>query len=131
LLTEFGDAEIATLIAPRGLVIEYSRVPDQTSPKGDLRTPAFESVSAEYHRIGPLLPNGFQTRELISGQGRAPAGPGSAGHRAFVRILSSNSAMPLSNQVLADARSAFDPGERQKRQVRQAENHVKTLMTTR
>src|SRR6185295_3922016 len=28
LLTEFGDAEIASLIAPRGLVIEHSEVPD-------------------------------------------------------------------------------------------------------
>ena len=28
LLTEFGDAEIATLIAPRGLVVEYSAVPE-------------------------------------------------------------------------------------------------------
>src|SRR5437762_647687 len=28
LLTEFGDAEIATLIAPRPIVIEYSSIPD-------------------------------------------------------------------------------------------------------
>jgi dienelactone hydrolase len=129
LLTEFGDAEIATLIAPRGLAIEYSRVPDQTSPKGDLRTPAFESVSAEYHRIDTLLPNRFQARELISGEGRAPAGPGSrVAIEAFVRILGSNLAMPLSTQVPADARSAFDPGDRQKRQVREAEKHVQTLI---
>ncbi len=129
LLTEFGDAEIATLIAPRGLAIEYSRIPDQTSPKGDLRTPEFESVAAEYHRIGSLLPDQFQARELISAEGRAPAGPGSrAAMEAFVRMLGANVALPLSNQPPVDARIAFDPAERQKRQVRQAENHVQTLI---
>ena len=39
ILREFGDAEIATLIAPSRLIIEYSRIPDITSPRGDLKTP--------------------------------------------------------------------------------------------
>src|SRR5262249_30250716 len=32
LLREFGDAEIATLIAPRCLIVEYSKVPPVTGP---------------------------------------------------------------------------------------------------
>ena len=54
LLHEFGDAELSTLIAPRGLIIEYRRVPDITSPKGDLKTPKFETVRAEFDRIDAL-----------------------------------------------------------------------------
>ncbi|MGH7226685.1 MAG: alpha/beta hydrolase family protein, partial [Gemmataceae bacterium] len=59
LLREFGDAEIATLIAPRGLVVEYSEVPAVQGPPrvrpgrrgaaaGSLRTPSFTSVEAEF-----------------------------------------------------------------------------------
>jgi len=44
LLHGFGDAEIATLIAPRPLVIEYSSVPEVSSHKGDLHTPAYDDV---------------------------------------------------------------------------------------
>ena len=53
LLREFGDAEIATLIAPRGLVIEYSRVPDIQNPRGDLKTPKFEAVRDEFDAHRP------------------------------------------------------------------------------
>jgi dienelactone hydrolase len=50
LLREFGDAEIATLIAPRTLIIE--------SPP---------SARAEFDRIGALLPPNFQTRHWAEG----------------------------------------------------------------
>jgi len=46
LLTEFGDAELAAMIAPRGLVIE----------KGSRE---------EFERIGTLVPSGFQPRVLV------------------------------------------------------------------
>src|SRR6266700_2079076 len=65
LLHEFGDAELATLIAPRSLTIEYSRVPDITNPRGDLRTPEFSTVKAEYDRIDELTSPGFQAKRLI------------------------------------------------------------------
>ena len=39
LLREFGDAELATLIAPRGLIVEYSDVPNVTGQKGELPPP--------------------------------------------------------------------------------------------
>ena len=79
LLTEFGDAEIASLIAPRTLVIEYSFVPEIiddiekyrnnpssligspfTGYKGKLYTPEYEEVKNEFDRIEKLTNPGFQ-----------------------------------------------------------------------
>ena len=60
LLREFGDAELATLIAPRGLIVEYSQVPAVTNQKGDLKTSKFEAVRAEFDRIDALTRPGFQ-----------------------------------------------------------------------
>ena len=60
LLREFGDAELATLIAPRGLIVEYSQVPAVTNQKGDLKRSKFEAVRAEFDRIDALTRPGFQ-----------------------------------------------------------------------
>ena len=128
LLHEFGDAELASLIAPRGLTIEYSRVPDITNPRGDLRTPPFETVKAEYDRIDTLTRPGFQPKQLISGEGGAPIGPGSREAVAsFARQLGVEANQPLAEQPV-DRRKSFDPGERQKRQVKALEKHVQSLV---
>src|SRR5436190_2744338 len=68
LLREFGDAEIASLVAPRPLVIEYSEVPKVDGPPvpakgrqpyaapGKLQTPSLETVKAEVERAKHLCP---------------------------------------------------------------------------
>lgn len=128
LLHEFGDAELATLIAPRGLTIEYSRVPDITSPRGDLRTPEFSTVKAEYDRIGELISPGFQSRHLAHAEG-APAGPGSyEAVASFSRQLGVEPGKPLSGQLPVDRRRSFNPAERQKRQVKGLEKQVQSLV---
>jgi hypothetical protein len=81
LLREFGDAELASLIAPRALVVEYSSVPEVTGHKGDLKTPALERVRAEFDRIERLIQPGFQSKQFVNGPGDNPAGPGS--HQAL------------------------------------------------
>src|SRR5690606_19876378 len=81
LLTAFGDAEIASLIAPRALVVEHSALPPEvahrnplgyqpevysyTGHKGKLTTPAFEDVENEFQRIDELVPEDFQSRTLL------------------------------------------------------------------
>jgi len=67
LLEEFGDAEIASLIAPRLLVIEACKGPEIEGPPlatetrrsvaapGSLKTPSRESVLAEAHRAGGIF----------------------------------------------------------------------------
>src|SRR5262249_47144611 len=56
LLREFGDAEVASLILPRSLIIEHSLAPTVRNQKGEWDTPEFESVAAEVSRIesGPF-----------------------------------------------------------------------------
>ena len=67
LLTEFGDAEIAGLIAPRPLLIEASRGPEVPGPPeaskelgtgaapGRLTSPQPEEVRQEFDRAKPVL----------------------------------------------------------------------------
>ena len=132
LLREFGDAEIASLVAPRPLVIEYSEVPKVNGPPapekgrrpyaapGKLRTPSLEVIKAEVERAKKLCPRqgGFQpVFTLCAGESGKTIGPGSErAVVAFVRSLG----RPL--QCLGsleppptDARAKFDPDARQHR----------------
>ena len=146
-LTEFGDAEIATLIAPRSLVIEYSSVPEInerieslekqaevggwpfTGYKGHIQTPPFESVNAEYNRIEALLKPGFQPKQLISGPKNAAVSFGSASAlEKFTQSLGYNSTLKISNDVPQDRRKTFDSQARQVRQVKEIEDHVQWLL---
>ena len=140
LLREFGDAEIATLIAPRGLVVEYSAGPKVDGPLpvrpgrkggaaiGRLETPAWEGVQREFARIDELLPAGCQKRHLIHDGGK-PAGPGSEpALENFVQILASPAPYIAIPTVLSDTRKDFDPRDRQRRQVQELDRHVQRLV---
>jgi dienelactone hydrolase len=138
LLEEFGDAELATLVAPRALIVEFSKGPEVNGDKGDLIASTHESVSAEFNRIDtvlkPELKPGFQPRHLISGPGGHFVGPGSdAALQAFLGVLGL-SATGLNSQarpagaVPHDRRPSFHAADRQKRQVRELEAHVQSLV---
>jgi dienelactone hydrolase len=83
LLDEFGDAEIASLIAPRSLVVEACAVPDVNIPPGSdsapgrLRTPPVERVRAELARLAKMT-EGLSPRphvELVAAEdGAGPFG---------------------------------------------------------
>ena len=129
LLEEFGDAELATLIAPRGLVVEFSKSPEVKGNRGDITTPGFQSVGAEFGRIDTLLKPGFQPRQLIRGLDDGPIGPGSSqAVQAFLKQLGAGSSVRPSTPLPVDHRKSFEPGERQKRQVRELEDHVQRLV---
>lgn len=129
LLREFNDAEIASLIAPRGLVIEHSTVPEIKNPRGDLRTSEFATVRNEYLRISGLLGSLVQPRQLVAGPGGAPTGPGSEeAVNFFTAQLKAPGLRPLSGTPPADGRRSFRGDERQKRQVKALEKHVQALI---
>jgi dienelactone hydrolase len=140
LLREFGDAEIATLIAPRGLVVEPSEFPSvsgspsvkpgrRASAAGTLSAPAFSSIQAEFRRIDSLLPSGFQPRQIVTRDEGKPIGPGSRlALQQFARMLGVESTMDLSDRVPADQRKRFDPAARQQRQVQELTRHVQRLV---
>ena len=128
LLEEFGDAEIATLIAPRPLVIEFSRPVEWKSTKGDIGVPAFASVDGEFTRIEQLTRPGFQPVQLVSGPGGTFVGPGSPeALRVFLSHLG-RQGVSKPGAALTDRRRGFDPAERQKRQVEELERHVQHLV---
>jgi dienelactone hydrolase len=125
LLKEFGDAEIATLIAPRGLVVEYSDVPE---------TPSFEAVSAEFGRIEALAGPGMLNQKLIHGEGNNPENRpvdiwiSPKALISFADMLGIVSSMDLAEDLPVDARIKLDTETRQRRQVLNMENHVQALV---
>ncbi len=148
LLSEFGDAEIASLIAPRALIIEHSAIPlneekvarfstsqakvDQfvfTGYKGKLETPVFADVQSEYERLDHLLKPGFQNRYLITApQHKTTAFGSKAALEKLCSALGSKPPLQVSNTVLTDSRKAFDAAGRQRRQVKELEDHVQWLL---
>ncbi|HUS08525.1 MAG TPA: dienelactone hydrolase family protein [Bryobacteraceae bacterium] len=117
LLEEFGDAEIATLIAPRGLVVEQSDAPLFHSTKGDLDPIDADAARREFDRIGQLLPNGFQQRSFIQDNGVKP----------FLDLLG-NRTVPVASDP-HELRRDFNPSDRQRRAVKEIEAHVQKLIT--
>jgi dienelactone hydrolase len=129
LLEEFGDAELATLVAPRALIIEFSKGPEISGDKGDLTPSTYESVSAEYNRIDTLLKPRFQHRRLISSSGNQFTGPGSpAALQALLSVIGLSPRTQPPGIPPQDRRQSFDPADRQKRQVRELEAHVQSLV---
>ena len=148
LLSEFGDAEIASLVAPRPVIIEHSSVPElidqlnlpndklpqvegmpYTGYKGKIQTPQFKEVQAEFDRIDQLVKPGFQTRQLVRGENNKPVSFGSqAALEKFSLQLGLSAFKPDTHNMPVDSRKSFDPEERQFRQAKEIEDHVQWLV---
>ena len=126
LLREFGDAEIATLIAPRGLIVEYAAVPTVGGTKGTLKTPGFASVRTEFDRIDRLTLPGFQPKQFVNASQLGPGSP--AALQEFARLLGVASSLSVMRKPPVDRRRSLDVAERQRRQVMQLEQHVQGLV---
>ncbi|MBX6311640.1 MAG: dienelactone hydrolase family protein [Isosphaeraceae bacterium] len=141
LLSEFGDAEIATLIAPRGLVVEHSVGPRIEGPPavpegrrggaavGALRTPALADVRGEWERLEALLPAGFQRRALVHDNGDAVRdffGPSAVQH--LLEFLGVDAKREPPGTAPSDRRQGFSAEERQRRQVKELEDHIQRLV---
>jgi dienelactone hydrolase len=130
LLREFGDAEIAGLIAPRKFIVEYSAGPETSRPSkapargrnaaapGKLGTPAFESVRGEVDRARGLVPHN-EAIELVLGSLGKTVGPGSnRALAALLRDLGVKERLGIpSKRTLSDRRKTFNPDQRQHRQI--------------
>ncbi|HVV73719.1 MAG TPA: dienelactone hydrolase family protein, partial [Verrucomicrobiae bacterium] len=145
LLKEFGDAEVASLIAPRGLVIEHSVFPKVSGPPlarpgrsgaapGKLVTPDYSVVEAEFERARSLLKPGdsapFDHLALITGAEGMCTGPMS--ERALATLLNdlgvAGEALKPSGKEPQDLRTGFDPGRREHRQVYELEQFTQKLL---
>ncbi len=142
LLREFGDAEIASLVAPRSLIIEYSETPKIDGPPtirngrsgaapGRLATPGSFLVETEVTRAKGIFPASFKfPLEYVYGNEGTTVEPGSEDAlAAFLKSLGMpREPRPDSGKLPVDGRRHFDPGGRQKRQVRQLVDHTQRLL---
>lgn len=145
LLEEFGDAEIATLVAPRALIVEPSRGPEISSPPakttgpsyarsaapGAIANPAFGAIQGEWQRALALAGPGV-TRQFhfAAGPDETLGSFGSANaFRSFWAGLSPTppvekvepwtATLPPSPQAVA---------EREHRTIRELQDHAQTLI---
>jgi dienelactone hydrolase len=133
LLQEFGDAEIAGLIAPRALIVEASHGPQIPGPppatdgrlnsaaSGAIVSPDPSDVQAEVERARPVfaqlnVPGNLSL--VVSGNGQGKPGSDDA-IRAFLRGLGVQTTLKRSGRPPREARTRFDPSVRQRRQLTQ------------
>lgn len=144
LLTEFGDAEIAGLVAPRLLVVEACKGPETGGPpeaKGDhrdvaapgiLETPSLESVNREAARTKMIYDNlGISQKFSLVESNRGYGFPGSA--EAVVTLLDGSGIekVELKNQYseIADLRAGFDPDLRMHDQFTELLGHLDKVIS--
>ncbi len=146
LLEEFGDAELARLIAPRSLIVEASRGPEIAGPpaprngradaaKGRLTSPKAEEVAKEVERARPTFAKLGREDALVFIRPDDPAALATEEARlACLKRLIGESTGPkptVSAALLKDARGAsFDPRSRMKRLVRAWVEHVQKRVRT-
>lgn len=138
LLTEFGDAELALLVAPRRLIIETSRGPEIAGPPspregrkgaapGKLVSPDPKAAASEALRVtryrDPNASGLLEGLEIIDQEV-----PGSEkALRAFLRVLGVDKPLRPDGPLPHDARTNFDLGARQHRQFDQLVEHTQRL----
>ena len=126
LLREFGDAEIASLIMPRALLVEHSRTPAVLNQKGEWQTPDSASVRAELERIESGI---FPKPLLVQAEDGSPIGPFSGRAIAeFAKRLRTGELADMSEELPLEKRAAFDPASRQQQLVHEMENQVQNLV---
>ena len=141
LLREFGDADIASLVAPRSLVIEACRAPRAPDPPplingrnyaayGKLWTPKLEEVRREF----TLAKTHFQRLDIedrialvASDGGQGPPGT-QAALVVFLESLGIDKESHDDRVAFRDRRARFDPTGRMKRQFDQWTSHTQRLV---
>ncbi len=124
LLTEFGDAEIAGMAAPRLLIIEACKSPEVEGPPkatgeqgdvaapGRLTTPPLESVQREaevaekiFGKLG--IADNFEV--VISDNGKGPPGTAEAVKKLLTGIGAGTAEKEPEFDLITDRRKDFDP----------------------
>ncbi len=126
-LKRLGNAEVASLVAPRQLVIEHSPLPEVSSHKGELTTPDFDAVKSEFKKI----PRRDSFCTLVAGPDGTTAGPWSDGAlERFVSQFGVSKLSPSDEHELTDRRALAADAirARQKRTMDQLESHVQSLV---
>lgn len=144
-LTEFGDAEIASLIAPRSCVIEACSVPTVAGPpraKSGIRTSAAPgvikvaapaSVRAEYKRAMPVFDRLGLKENLslvLTGDGTNPAGSDKARQQFLFGLrvkMNKKRLLPIELKRVANG-IVIDPSTRQEQQFDEMNDFTQALL---
>jgi hypothetical protein len=140
LLSEFGDAEIAALIAPRGLVIEAASVPNVSGPPtphagragaapGRIETADLRDVQREFARLKQLLPATLlkQVTLVENADGKGAAGSDAA-IRRFLECVGISQPIAPSGELPRPVRPVAGNDARQKRQVHELIDFTQRLL---
>jgi dienelactone hydrolase len=136
-LTEFGDAEIAAMIAPRTLVIEIAKIPHVSGPRppgpgrfggaapGRIQAPDPNAVHAEFKRIETILPEEFRKRFAIL-EGGLPGTPDAL--QVFLAGLGIEAPLQSDGGTPVILSPLPDANERQHRQVEELVDFTQNLL---
>jgi dienelactone hydrolase len=145
LLEEFGDAEVAAMIAPRSLIIEAARGPEVTLPGGGgwdaprringapgiLVSPRLDDVRLEFERARSIVAGLKPAPRLdlvVSGDtGQGPSGSEGA-LNAFLTALASQARLAPQGPAPENLWPGFDPAARQAAQVHELDRHNQRLL---
>ena len=136
LLEQFGDAEVAALIAPRKLVVEASKGPEFVIPPGTggapgrLTAPSLESVKAEVEK-GRGLVTGLAPAAPIELVTSGPDGTGPFGtDEALIKLLTAINPeaklKPVKSRPPTDRNTRA--ADRQERQLHELDRHNQQLL---
>ena len=139
LLNEFGDAELASLVAPRGLVIEACGHPEfevrDCAPEparrtpGELSTPALSQVQSEVRRAQARTADLAGKPIVLVESGEGKGLPGSeAMLQAFLGAMDVQSEPVPSAEQPERLGAQIDPSSRRERQFNQLVEHTQHVM---
>jgi dienelactone hydrolase len=144
LLSEFGDAEIAGMIAPRLLVVEACKGPEVEGPPnatgnrkevaapGRLTTPSLESVQNEARKAEKIFQKlGVPGKFQLIGSGEGTEHPGStAALKKFLTGLGINTEISKpQNSQLTNSKANFDYDTRMHEQFSELLKHTDLLIS--
>ena len=137
LLEQFGDAELATLICPRTLIVEAAKGPEAIVPPdrggaapSTLTTPKPDAVRGELERARELVEGLGSLPWLtlaISGDGRGPYGSVEA-LQALLDALSPGAILSTPCKAPQHLRVTFDPDARHARQMHELDRYSQWLL---
>jgi len=137
LIEQFGDAEIASMIAPRTLIVEAAKGPEVVVPSGTggaapsrLTTPQLDNVRQEIERARAML-NGLATQPqlelIISGDGVGSYGSARA-LQVLLDAVSPGANLAVSGKTPQHLRQKFELSERHDRQMHEIDRHNQLLL---
>jgi dienelactone hydrolase len=144
LLEQFGDAEVASLVAPRTLIVEAARAPEVVVPPGTggapgrLTTPRLKTVRAEVERaralVSRLVPAPSVDLVTSGPDGRGPFGT----HEALRKLLQAIGLSPDERVFKVERQISGKPGAatitaaalaaRQASQLHELDRHTQRLL---